>query len=89
MPDDYRDIESYDVCHGPIIAAFCDKILLLVIANKALDCNMDVSCGKVVKGLILNILSGRDLFYRVEEHFFSPGCRTFSWKVHRLFSIFR
>ena len=39
------------------------------IVDKALGCNMDVSGGKMVKGLILNTLSGRDPLYRVEEYF--------------------
>ena len=69
IPEGYRDIESYDVRHGPIIGAFCDRIGLPSIVNKALDCNMEADCGKVVKGLILNTLSGRDPLYRVEEYF--------------------
>jgi len=69
IPDGYRNIESYDVRHGPIIGAFCDRIGLPAIVDKALDCNMEASCGKVVKGLILNTLSGRDPLYRVEEYF--------------------
>jgi len=69
IPEAYRDIESYDVRHGPIIGAFCDRIGLPSIVNKALDCNMEADCGKVVKGLILNTLSGRDPLYRVEEYF--------------------
>lgn len=69
IPDNYKDIESYDVRHLPIIAAFCDKIEICAIVDKALDCNMEASCGKIVKGLILNTLSGRDPLYRVEEYF--------------------
>ena len=69
IPKGYEDIESYDVRHGPAIAAFCDKIGIPAIVDKALDCNMDISSGKVVKGLILNTLSGRDPLYRVEEYF--------------------
>jgi len=69
IPQGYRDIESYDVRHGPVISSFCDKIGLPTIVNKALDCNMEIDCGKVVKGLILNTLSGRDPLYRVEEYF--------------------
>jgi transposase len=69
IPENYKDIESYDVRHGPAIAAFCDKIELSAIVDKALDCNMDISCGKIVKGLILNTLSGRDPLYRVEDYF--------------------
>ncbi len=69
IPEGYRDIESYDVRHGPVIGAFCDRIGLPAIVNKALDCNMEIDCGKVVKGLILNTLSGRDPLYRIEEYF--------------------
>jgi len=69
IPENYRDIESYDVRHGPVIAAYCDRIGLVSIINKALKANMDIDCGKVVKGLILNTLSGRDPLYRVEEYF--------------------
>ena len=69
IPKGYEDIESYDVRHLPVIAAFCDKIELCAIVDKALGCNMDVSAGKMVKGLILNTLSGRDPLYRVKEYF--------------------
>ena len=69
IPKGYEDIESYDVRHLPAIAAFCDKIGLCAIVDKALDCNMDVSAGNMVKGLILNTLSGRDPLYRVQEYF--------------------
>jgi transposase len=69
IPEDLKDIESYDVRHSPVIAAYCDKIGLVSIINKALKANMDIDCGKVVKGLILNTLSGRDPLYRVEEYF--------------------
>ena len=69
IPEDLKDIESYDVRHGPVIAAYCDRIGLVPIINKALNCNMDIDCGKIVKGLILNTLSGRDPLYRVEEYF--------------------
>ena len=69
IPKGYEDIESYDVRHLPAIAAFCDKIELCAIVDKALDCNMDISAGNMVKGLILNTLSGRDPLYRVQEYF--------------------
>ena len=69
IPEGYEDIESYDVRHVPAIAAFCDKMGIPEIVNKALGCNMDVSAGNMVKGLILNTLSGRDPLYRVQEYF--------------------
>jgi len=69
IPEGLKDIESYDVRHGPAIAAYCDRIGLVPIINKALKANMGIDCGKIVKGLILNTLSGRDPLYRVEEYF--------------------
>ena len=69
IPENLKDIESFDVRHGPIISAFCDKIGLSSIIDSALDSQMDVSPGKIVKGLILNTLAGRDPLYRVEEYF--------------------
>ena len=69
IPGGYKDIESFDVRHAPIISAFCDKINLSSIIDKALDTKMDVSPGKIVKGLVLNTLAGRDPLYRVEDFF--------------------
>lgn len=73
IPSGYNDIESFDVRHGPIISAFCDKIGLSSIIDKALDYQMNVTPGKIVKGLILNTLAGRDPLYRVEEYFSHQG----------------
>ena len=69
IPEGYEEIESYDTRHLPAIAAFCDKMKIPDIVNKALGFNMDVSAGNIVKGLILNTLSGRDPLYRVQEYF--------------------
>jgi len=69
IPEGYEGIESYDVRHLPVIAAFCDKIEIPAIVDKALNCNMEANCGNIVKGLILNTLSGRDPLYRVGEYF--------------------
>ena len=43
IPNGYKDIESYDVRHGPVISAFCDKIGLSSVVDKALDCNMELT----------------------------------------------
>jgi len=69
IPEGLKDIESFDVRHGPIISAFCDKIGLSSTVDNALESQMEVSPGKIVKGLILNTLAGRDPLYRVEEFF--------------------
>lgn len=75
IPSNYKDIESYDVRHSPVIASFCEGIGLSSIVDRALEANMDVSPGKIVKGLILNTLSGRDPLYRVEEYFSHQDCQ--------------
>lgn len=69
IPENLKDIESFDVRHGPIIGAFCDKIGLSSTVDNALESQMEVSPGKIIKGLILNTLAGRDPLYRVEEFF--------------------
>ena len=69
IPEILKDIESFDVRHGPIIGAFCDRIGLSSTIDNALESQMEVSPGKIVKGLILNTLAGRDPLYRVEEYF--------------------
>jgi transposase len=69
IPEGLKDIESFDVRHGPVISAFCDKIGLSSTVDNALKSQMEVSPGKIVKGLILNTLAGRDPLYRVEEFF--------------------
>jgi len=69
IPEGLKNIESFDVRHAPIIGAFCDKINLSSTVDKALDSQMEVSPGKIVKGLLLNTLAGRDPLYRVEEYF--------------------
>ncbi len=69
IPEGLKDIESFDVQHGPIIGAFCDKIGLSSTVDNALKSQMEVSPGKIIKGLILNTLAGRDPLYRVEEFF--------------------
>ncbi len=69
IPEGLKDIESFDVRHAPIISAFCDKMNLSSIVDNALESQMEVSPGKIIKGLILNTLAGRDPLYRVEEFF--------------------
>ena len=56
-----EDIESFDVRHLPIIRAFCDKTRISSIIDSALDTRMECSPGKIVTGLILDTLAGRNL----------------------------
>jgi len=69
IPDNYKDIESFDVRHLPIIRAFCDKIDISHIIERALDAKMECSPGKIVTGLILDTLAGRNPLYRVRDFF--------------------
>jgi len=69
IEESYKDIESFDVCHLPIVSAFCDKIGLTGLIDDALNTQMGTSPGKIIKGLVLNTLSGRDPLYRVEDFF--------------------
>jgi len=69
IEENFKDIESFDVCHLPIVSAFCDKIGLSSLIDNALNARMDISPGKIIKGLVLNTLSGRDPLYRVEDFF--------------------
>ena len=47
IPDNYQDIESFDVRHLPIIRAFCDKISISSIIDRSLDTKMECSPGKM------------------------------------------
>lgn len=68
-PNDFKDIESFDVCHLPIIKAFCDKIGLSYLIDNALKAKCKVSCGKIVTGLVVDTLTGRNPLYRVDDFF--------------------
>ena len=80
IPQNLKDIESFDVRHGPIISAFCDRIGLSSTVDNALKSQMEASPGKIVKGLILNTLAGRDPLLQGRGVFLTPGHRTFSGK---------
>jgi len=69
IEESFKDIESFDVCHLPIVSAFCDKIGLSGLVDDALNTQMGTSPGKIIKGLVINTLSGRDPLYRVEDFF--------------------
>ena len=68
-PDDFKDIESFDICHLPIIKAFCDKIGLSYLIDNALKAKCKVSCGKIVTGLVVDTLTGRNPLCRVDDFF--------------------
>ncbi len=43
IPENLKDIESFDVRHSPIISAFCDKIGLSSTVDNALESQMEIS----------------------------------------------
>ncbi len=69
LPDNYKNIQSYDVRHLPIIRSFCDKLNIANIIDSTLDTKMAYSPGKVVVGLIQDTLAGRNPLCRVSDFF--------------------
>lgn len=69
MDHPYQDIQSYDVRHLPIIRAYLDALKVPQIIDRALNCKMNNSPGRVVVGLIVDILTGRSPLYHLEEFF--------------------
>ena len=63
------DIASFSVAHLPIVKEYAQRMGLVGKIDGALNCGMHTSPGKIVLGLIMNILCGRSPIYRVEEFF--------------------
>ena len=63
------DIASYSVAHLPIVKEYARRMGLVENIDGALICGMHTSPGKIMLGLIMNILCGRSPIYRVEEFF--------------------
>ena len=63
------DIASYSVAHLPIVKEYAGRMGLVEKIDGALICGMHTSPGKIMLGLIMNILCGRSPIYRVEEFF--------------------
>ena len=63
------NIASFSLEHLPIVKEYARRMGLVEKIDDALDCGMHTSPGKIVLGLIMNILCGRSPIYRVEEFF--------------------
>jgi transposase len=63
------DIGSFSVAHLPIVKEYAQRMGLVEIIDGALNCGMHTNPGKIVLGLIMNILCGRSPIYRVQEFF--------------------
>jgi transposase len=69
MHDLPPEIEVYPVHHLPILKAYADQLGLLGLINHDVPTEMDVDAGTVVRGLVLDRLSGRSPLYRLEGFF--------------------
>jgi len=64
-----EEIEVYQVKHLPIVKAYADKIGIVEVINQIVSTEMDVDCGTIVLGMVMDTLSGRSPLYRLEEFF--------------------
>jgi transposase len=62
-------IDSFSVAHLPIVKEYSRRMGLVEVIDVALSCGMRACPGKIVLGLIMNVLCGRSPIYRVEEFF--------------------
>lgn len=64
-----NDVQISDVRFLPLVSAYAKKIGLVEEIDRLLDCDMEVSPGRVVLALILDALSGRSPLFRLREFF--------------------
>jgi len=62
-------IAAYVVGHLPIVKAYAVKIGLVDIINELVPSQMDVEPGLIFLGMVMDTLSGRTPFYRLDEFF--------------------
>lgn len=63
------EVESFTLAHLPIVKEYAYRMGLIEIVDRVLVSGMHVSPGKILLGLVMNILCGRSPLYRVEEFF--------------------
>jgi hypothetical protein len=68
------DVGSFTLAHLPIVKAYARRMGLVEMMDRALPGGRQASPGKVLLGLVMNVLCGRSPLYRVEE-FFRIGIR--------------
>lgn len=64
-----ENIESYEVYQLPILKSYADKIGLVEIINSQVKSEMEAPAGVIVLGMVLDTLSGRSPFYKLESFF--------------------
>lgn len=63
------DVGSFTLAHLPIVKAYGQRMGFVEIIDRALPGGMHASPGKVLLGLVMNVLCSRSPLYRVEEFF--------------------
>jgi len=63
------EMGSYSLAHLPIVKEYAQRMGIVEIVDRTINCGMNVSPGKVILSLVMNVLSGRSPLYRVEEFF--------------------
>ena len=66
------NFKIYDSAHLPVIAHLCDRLKITAIADKSLPWDKsqwEISPGTVIKGILIDALSGRSPLYRMNEFF--------------------
>jgi len=66
------EFKIYDSAHLPVIAHFCDRLKIKEIADQSLPWDMsqwEISPGTVIKGILIDALSGRSPLYRMNGFF--------------------
>jgi transposase len=63
------DVGSFTLAHLPIVKAYAQRMGFVGIIDQALPGGMHASPGKILLGLVMNVLCSRSPLYRVEEFF--------------------
>ena len=71
---DLSSIKSSQVDHLPIISHYSKQMGFEKIINKLVTTEMDVEPGKIVLGMVIDILSGRSPLYQLETIFNEMDC---------------
>ena len=68
----FEGIESYSVKHLPIVKAYTDRLGLVELVNHLVPSEMDLPPGIFFVGMVLDTLTGRNLWYRFGALFRGP-----------------
>ncbi len=71
---DLSSIQSTNVNHLPIISYYAQQMGFEKIINELVPTKMEVDPGKIVLGMVIDILSGRTPLYHLEDSFNQMDC---------------